>query len=242
VSITADTDYCNLEVMSLATQYNAFLFEAVRSTAGSAKRILDFGAGGGLLAAKLRDAGYDVVCIETEHRLRSELTSAGFEAHADLEPIEDASLDFVYSLNVLEHIADDRCAVTSLARVLKPGGALFIYVPAFMVLYTSMDRQVGHLRRYRANGLRSVVEQSGLRVERIEHVDSLGFLVTLLYRLMGRADGSINDRALQFYDSVVFPISRALDRLARQIVGKNLLVIAKKPAAVAQGCHVASAP
>ena len=67
-------------------------------------------------------------------------------------------IDFVYTFNVLEHIEDDAAALTHVGRALRHRGKLLGYVPAFEVLYTSMDRWVGHLRRCWRARLRSKVE------------------------------------------------------------------------------------
>jgi SAM-dependent methyltransferase len=224
-----DLDYCNLEVMAEAHRYNAFLVDAVRRAAGGARRILDFGAGSGVFASELRALGYDVTCIEPEPRLRHRLADAGFDVRADLDSIPDESMEFVYTLNVLEHIPDDGRATAALARILVPGGTLFVYVPAFMILYTSMDRKVGHLRRYRAREVCALVERAGLTLMRSEYVDALGAGATLLYRWVGPKDGGINRRALRIYDTYLFTVSRLIDRVTRRIMGKNLLVVASKP-------------
>src|SRR6266542_3143502 len=46
-------------------------------------------------------------------------------------PFRDATLDRVYALNVLEHLADLPAAVSEIARVLGPGGRCSIEVPYF---------------------------------------------------------------------------------------------------------------
>jgi len=43
-------------------------------------------------------------------------------------PVEDASLDFAYSLGVLHHVPDTRAAVGAIARKLKPGAPFLIYL------------------------------------------------------------------------------------------------------------------
>lgn len=44
-------------------------------------------------------------------------------------PLADASVDFVVSFEVLEHVEDERRALSELRRVLKPGGRLAMSVP-----------------------------------------------------------------------------------------------------------------
>ena len=57
-------------------------------------------------------------------------------------------VDLIYTSNVLEHIDDDLAALKQLRATLSPGGRIAIYVPAMQVLYSDMDRSLGHYRRY----------------------------------------------------------------------------------------------
>jgi SAM-dependent methyltransferase len=43
--------------------------------------------------------------------------------------LPDSSFDIIYCSHVLEHVADDRKAMSELVRVLKPGGWALIQVP-----------------------------------------------------------------------------------------------------------------
>jgi hypothetical protein len=124
--------------------------------------------------------------------------------------------------------------VDDLARKLSPGGRLFIYVPAFQALFSSMDRKVGHFRRYRRTQLVQLIERAGLTVVRAKYVDSLGFLATLLYKLLGSNTGDLNRRSIVVFDRIVFPISRLFDLLLGRMLGKNLYVVATKQASAAR--------
>jgi SAM-dependent methyltransferase len=43
-------------------------------------------------------------------------------------PLADASFDFIYSLGVLHHLRDTESAIAGLARKLRPGGRLRVYL------------------------------------------------------------------------------------------------------------------
>ena len=219
----------NLEVMKEAELYNRYLTRLITSQIKPGDTVLDFGAGVGTFAYPLRARGVDPICVEPDATLRNALQRAGFRAHAELASIADASVNLIYTLNVLEHIDDDRGAMRELARTLAPGGRILVYVPAFQVLFSSMDRKVGHLRRYRRRQLEQRLVEAGLRVSRSQYVDSLGFLATLVYRTVGSEAGDINRSALRLYDRLVFPISLGVDKLLSRWLGKNLLVIGLKP-------------
>jgi SAM-dependent methyltransferase len=219
----------NLELMAGAVNYNRHVLESIMAAASGGERAVDFGAGTGLFAGKLQSSGWQVSCVEPDAGLRAMIVAQGIEAVAATDELPDASQPFVYSLNVLEHIEDDRAALAELFRILQPGGRLYIYVPAMAVLFSSMDRKVGHFRRYSRAGLVDLVEAVGFDCRHAEYVDSLGFFATLLYKVVGSNEGDINGPLLRLYDSYLFPLSRCLDHLCRRWFGKNLSLVALKP-------------
>jgi SAM-dependent methyltransferase len=210
----------NLEVMEQAERYNRFLLGLVLPLARG-KRVLDFGAGSGTFARRLIAEGVDVTCVEPDPELLKGV-------YRDTSGLADQSFDVAYSFNVLEHIEDDRAALAELRRVLKPGGRLVLYVPAFMVLYSAMDRQVGHLRRYRRQPLKRVVESAGFAVDDVRYADSLGFLAALAFRALGPSSGALDGGAVRFYDRWIFPLSRLLDVALARVAGKNLILYARR--------------
>lgn len=221
----------NLEVMVEARRYTDFLRHLIASAGGenARQKVADFGAGTGLFASLWSQRAAQLTCIEPDAELRRRLAARGLVAVDGSAAIADATQDFIYTLNVLEHIADDRAAARELYRMLKPGGRLLVYVPAFPVLYSAMDRKVGHLRRYRREALVKLLREAGFSVDDSAYADSLGFFASLLYRFVGSADGGINMSALILYDRVIFPVSRLLDRLCRKLFGKNVYAVAVKP-------------
>lgn len=226
------TDYGgrnNLEVMREAKKYNRFLLNLVMSEARNNELIVDFGAGNGTFSLPIASTGNRLVCIETDPTLSSQLSSHGLEVVSSLDLLEDSSVDYLYTLNVLEHIEDDVAIARLWMQKLRPGGRLFVYVPAFEVLYSSMDRKVGHLRRYTKPMLISTLSRAGFHVIESKYADSLGFFATLLYKAIDDQEGALNIRMLKAYDKWVFPVSRLLDVFASPFAGKNVYARAVKP-------------
>jgi ubiquinone/menaquinone biosynthesis C-methylase UbiE len=89
-------------------------------------------------------------------------------------PLPDNSIDVVVMLNVLEHIQDDGEAVRQVARILKPGGAVVIEVPAGPHLYDVYDKVLMHYRRYELAGLVRLLKGADLSVV---HASNLGALL-----------------------------------------------------------------
>jgi SAM-dependent methyltransferase len=219
----------NLEVMRDAVNYNRYLLDLIRSHAGNSTRVMDFGAGSGTFAAPLSRSGFEVTAVELDDGLRAHLAEQGLRVAANTGALPARSFEYAYTFNVLEHIDDDVEALRGLRNTLVTGARLLIYVPAFQVLYTSMDANVGHVRRYSRAALVRNVRAAGFAVESWEFVDSLGFFATLIFRMTDRGRGEVNPRLLRVYDRIVFPVSRLLDRIFRRWFGKNLLLVARNP-------------
>jgi 2-polyprenyl-3-methyl-5-hydroxy-6-metoxy-1,4-benzoquinol methylase len=218
----------NLEIMAAAVNYNNFLMTLLSDYIQPKFRILDIGAGIGTFAKKLRDEGYNVLCFEPDEIQAELIKSNGLPVASSIKEIELSSLDFIYSLNVLEHIEDDLDALTQWLALLKPGGRMLLYVPAFQILYSSMDKKVGHFRRYNKEELIRKSKAAGFDIIRAEYADSLGFFASLMYKYFNNGSGDINHRALVFYDRIFFPISRFLDFFMNTIMGKNLYIIVER--------------
>lgn len=222
----------NLEVMSVAVNYRRFLARTVADVAGEGVRTaLDFGAGTGTHARDLAAQGFSVTCVELDDDLAGRLRKSGFETVRDIAELAGRRFEAVYTFNVLEHIEDDEASLRDIYEAVEPGGRAIVYVPALPALFSSMDRKVGHLRRYRRSELVGRVERAGFRVVEATYVDSLGVLATLLYKVVGNDRGDISERSVGFYDRVAFPLSRVIDRLTGGLFGKNLLVIGERPTA-----------
>jgi SAM-dependent methyltransferase len=190
--------------------------------------LMDFGAGIGTFSKRLRTAGYHVKCIEPDPVQRQRLQEQGFDTLQNITAVADNSASFIFSLNVLEHIEDDSGAIREIRQKLKPKGILLIYVPAFVCLWTSLDEKLCHHRRYTKKTLRRLVEQEGFVIEDARYADSLGFIATLVFRLLNRSASTLTATSIRFYDHCLFGPSRVLDRLFDRWFGKNVYVRCRK--------------
>lgn len=219
----------NLEVMLDAANYNAYQLAFILSEIDQFDchqvRVLDFGAGIGTFADMVRDARPDVVvdCLEPSASQADGLGKRGYTVISDLSRAE-GTYDVIYALNVLEHIEDDVAAVRSLGQALSERGTLVVYVPAFMLLFSNMDRLVHHFRRYRSGDFEALASASGLRLRRVRYCDPVGFFAALAYRV-GKGSGSLNPRSVKLYDRLAFPLSAAAEKVTGRAFGKNVLAV-----------------
>jgi len=220
----------NLDVMVHAKNYNRFLLDLILQNAHPNQSIVDFGAGNGTFAGPIAKSHDHIVCIETDPTLCAALQSQGLTVVNDLAQLADGSVDYLYSLNVLEHIEDDETIAKLWFKKVRPGGQILVFVPAFQFLFTSMDQHVGHHRRYTRTSLTRVIQKAQFQITDSYYADSLGVLATLLYKVLDQGGGQVNVRMLRIYDQWCFPISRLFDQITRRFIGKNAIVRALKPA------------
>lgn len=216
----------NLDIMHLAKNYNRLLVRQVLRLTKPEDRILDFGAGTGTFADLLRQDGRNVDCFEIDATHQARLRELGFTVISRVEDL--GTYDCIYSFNVLEHIPDDAEALRTMHRCLQPNGVLALFVPAFQLLFSSMDRKVGHLRRYRRSSLARLVKEAGFEIISSSYADSLGFFASLLYKAVGSRRGDLSPSSILLYDRAIFPVSRRLDLGLGRLLGKNVMLAAKK--------------
>ncbi len=219
----------NLEVMREARNYNKFLLDLILSTPKNITTVVDFGAGNGTFAIPVSGLAGSVICVETDPVLSSGLMKEGLQVIGDINLIPDISIDFLYSLNVLEHIEDDESMTKLWFKKIKPGGELLVYVPAFQFLFSSMDLKVGHFRRYTATSLSDRLLNAGFVISEARYADSLGILATLIFKVFKRDSGSVDLHLLRLYDRWIFPLSRIFDAICSKFAGKNIYVRAIRP-------------
>ena len=123
---------------------------------------LDIGTSTGSNLRLLRDLNYsNVIGVDTSDvaiRFCAE-KGLGRVRQADVcqLPFPSNMFHLVFVTDVLEHVEDDRRALSEVARVLAPGGAAIITVPAFQCLWGRQDDVACHKRRYRLRRLEALI-------------------------------------------------------------------------------------
>ncbi|WP_165219242.1 class I SAM-dependent methyltransferase [Aquisphaera insulae] len=134
-------------------------------------RVLDAGCGWGTTLSALEARGYRVVGADISRRALETLDRPGRElVEVDLScplPQELVPFEAVLLLDVIEHIEDDRGALSRAGSLVKPGGVLIVSVPARPDLFTEFDAIQGHRRRYLPETLSAAFEGTDLTLERL---------------------------------------------------------------------------
>ena len=207
------------EYFWLASHYAAAIYFAgdLLTKHKGSLNILDAGCGAGALCRRLCRFGETVGVDSSQESLDACRQETGFKvvkgSLLDL-PFADNSFDLVFSLDTIEHIADDVAALGELRRVLKPGGYLIALVPAFMALWGSHDENYGHFRRYDKTGFAAAAAGAGFSIVRLRYFKFLPFLPLWCMR---KLKGLTHDKSTD-----LFVLPGPLNRLARSILEAEL--------------------
>jgi 2-polyprenyl-3-methyl-5-hydroxy-6-metoxy-1,4-benzoquinol methylase len=156
-------------------------------------RILEIGCGTGHNLAMLQRFGtVEAAELDPEARKLAE-QRLGRPIHVDALPElanrVDGKFDMIALLDVLEHVPDDRGALTAIRRMLKPGGALLLTVPINKWMWTAHDEAHHHHRRYTPAEIAALAREAGFRIQLLSPFNSLLFPPIAAVRLMGKLTG-----------------------------------------------------
>ena len=227
-------------ILDLGCGAGRHAFEALRR--GARVVALDYSA------AELKDVKAMFAALLDEEAATLPASASGACANGDATrlPFPDNTFDHVIAAEVLEHIPADEAALAELVRVLKPGGTIAVTVPAWLaerVCWALTDEYHapfvpgGHVRIYSEPGLRSKMRAAGLKPNRAHHAHALHTAYWWLKCAVGPTN---NDHPLvrAYHEVLLWDISgrqpmarftKLADRLANPVLGKSLVVYARKP-------------
>ena len=184
-----------------------YLESAVETVAGSDDRklkIIEMGCG----------TGQNLRFLRTESELRTQIEPLTGIDPAFPDPIptitglseEDwvgrklsdaprtAPFDLLVAMDVLEHIPDDDDALSIWFQLLRPGGFLFLTVPALPSLWSDYDVELAHQRRYTRSGLSSLLQKHSESILSLRYAFSFALPPAYLLRrlkLGGKSGGEL---------------------------------------------------
>lgn len=217
---------------------NYFAWQARLVTPELGRRVVEVGCGVGNFTEFLLDreavlaVDMDAGCIERireryagRANLRVSVCDAGNDEFSGLATFQ---ADSCVCLNVLEHIHDDRKALSNMASMLVPGGVIVLLVPAFAGLCGPIDKKLGHYRRYSGRSLRELGAATGLRVKASYYMNSVGFFGWWANARVFRREAQ-SEAQIKIFDNIVVPFLSALESLARPPFGQSLFAVLQKP-------------
>jgi len=225
-----------LELFSEAGQFNGWMFERIEGYCRGA--ILEIGSGIGNMSAYLVDHFEDVTLsdMQPEYCRRLRRNFGDRSSLRNIFSVDLAAVDFeraypqllgqfdtVVALNVVEHIEEHERAIRNAHRLLRTGGRLVILVPAYPWLYNSLDKELGHYRRYTKKSLGQLLSGDGLRVQEMEFFNAAAIGGWWMAGSVLRMD-KIKKGPLNLYNSLVW-MMRLIDKLLGKRIGLSVIAV-----------------
>jgi SAM-dependent methyltransferase len=218
-----------LEALEGAENYNRWVAELTLPYLGDDP--IEVGSGLGGNAALWLDSGVGRVTVSELDPVALDRLEQRFAddpriavAEIDLEVAPELSHSAFAALNVLEHIADDSAALRGAARLVRPGGAVVVFVPAFPFAAGRFDRMIGHYRRYTKETIAEAYAAAGIQVDVVRYVNAPGllawFVSVKLLRQVPR-----EGLPLRLWDSYLIPLVRRMERRWAPPFGQSLLAV-----------------
>lgn len=196
-------------------------------------RLLDVGFGAGTLLKAARRAGWKPFGVDVSPNACDQASSLGLEVFCgtlEAANYPDNVFDVVTASEVLEHVPEPKRDLREIARVLRPGGLLWMTTPhargisALMLgLKWSVVRPPEHLQLFSVLGAKRMLEQNGLRCLGVatEGVNPYELIQGLR---VNRADNPdvLNERVLPGYQLNEALLASKKRRLLRSVLNSIL--------------------
>ena len=143
-----------------------------------------------------------------------------------IQTISQRKFDVIIYIDVLEHIKDSKSELAYAADLLHKNGHLIILAPAHQYLFSKFDEAIGHERRYDKRTLQDEIPAS-LETAKIFYLDSLGAIASMMNKFL-LFQHYPSTRQINFWDSVLIPVSGVTDPILGYHFGKTIIGIFKK--------------
>lgn len=222
-----------LEVLEGADNYNRWIADRIRKHINSPA--LEIGAGTGNISEELLKVN-DLTLTDNDPELLK-ILGEKFSSNKKVRIEQlDISKDFskvknrfktVYSVNVLEHIKDDRKALINMHKLLEIGGRVVVLVPANKRVFSYLDRQLGHYRRYEKKELWEKLNRAGFEDIKINFFNIAGLLSWYVRDKIDRKNSHLNPSHVRAFDWIV-PILEKIEPKENLPAGISLIAVGVK--------------
>ena len=228
-----------LEIFANAPAFNQWLFDEVSPYCSG--KIIEIGSGIGNLSQYFLKNFKDVTLTDLRNEyveiLNKKFTDTPGLTAVNLLDISSPNFDQTHSsllnsfntviaLNVIEHIAADDLAINNCRKLLAPNGRLIVLVPAYPALYNSLDKKLGHFKRYDKSTLSSILKLQKLQVTHAAYFNFAGiFGWWFTGKILNKEN--IPDYQLSIFNKLT-PLFRVIDKLIFHKAGLSIIAVGKR--------------
>ena len=231
----------NLIKWNQINRYSRWMYDIYKRYIGD--KDLDIGAGiGNMTNYYINDCKQVIACDIFEYQLsvmRDRFSNIeGFQAvnwnilEDSIDLIGNQDFDTIICINVLEHLKDDKFALSKMKQLITQKGRIILLVPACPKLYCYMDKNVGHHRRYAKGELKRLAEDVGLSVVVNHYFNFLGIIPYYLKGRRGKDLGGsfstdLNESNSRLYN-IASTIMEPIERLIKPPIWISELIVLEK--------------
>lgn len=225
-------------VMGKASKYNRWQFENFLPYIQG--RVLEIGCGTGNITQLIAATGLDILSVDikkeavlfAKKRVKSKNVSIkNLDIFSKKIRNELGLFDTIIFSNVLEHIKNDYSALKYCSDYMKNHNSkLILLVPAHKFIYGSLDREVGHYRRYNKKMIVDIAIKTGFNIKDMYYfnfVGAIGWFINfkILKRIGSNHD---NDAQVNFFDRFLVQPVKFIESFIRPPFGISLIAILEK--------------
>jgi SAM-dependent methyltransferase len=224
----------------------AIILNAIKKNVTGTPTIYDLGGGNGPITKALINQGYNCVLVEALPDAIVIAKERGIENTilSTIQDFKEDHLQVVLMADVLEHIESDASMLDQMFDQMISGGTIIITVPAFQHLTTSIDKEIGHFRRYTTKSMASKLTNAGFIIRQRSYFFSLLYLPFIFFRVLPEKFGFIANKKTGRRNREHLSNNQWLNKLAKKILqwecscissnikipfGTSCILVAKKP-------------
>jgi 2-polyprenyl-3-methyl-5-hydroxy-6-metoxy-1,4-benzoquinol methylase len=231
----------NLSKWDQIDRYSKWMYDIYKNYIGV--KVFDIGAGiGNLTSYYINQADSVVVCDIFSHQIQimeerfSEVKH--FRAiiwnivEDDIAQVGDTGFDTIICINVMEHLEDDKLALLKMKQLLSDNGKIIIIAPACPGLYSYLDKNVGHHRRYARGELKKLAKSLDLSIVDNRYFNFWGIVPYYLKGKFGKDRGGsfstdLNEKKSGLYN-FASNLLEPIERIIKPPIGISELIVLKK--------------
>lgn len=166
-----------------------YLLEVLKNAPKNSK-ILDIGCSSGIFLKDLERLGFkleNLFGIDISEKAIANCKNNGIQ-NAFVMDAQKISLfekfDIIVASDCLEHLRDDTAAIRNWSDLLRTGGMLCVFVPAFQSLWSAHDEVNMHYRRYTNKELKDKLTSENLTILKSSYWNFFLFVPLYAFRKM----------------------------------------------------------
>lgn len=154
------------------------------------KKLLDIGCGTGDFLATAKKHSWNIAGVEPDEnalQIATEKTETEIHSNEVLSKMDDQSFDAITMWHVLEHVPNLKEHISTLKRLLKPNGTIFIAVPNFNSHDANLYKEFWaaydvprHLWHFSQGSIKKLFSQENMKVVKILPMKFDAYYVSLL--------------------------------------------------------------